>query len=59
MKLGPEVRLFRGPVPKVGFCNPAREARVIALDAHSNTRFRAKVVEGIVAEQQNSDRRSV
>ena len=47
------------PVPRVGFCNPALEACAIALEAHSNTRFRAKVVEGIVAEQQNSDRRSV
>ena len=50
-KLGPKVRLFKTPVPTVGFRNPARAARAIAREARSNTRFRAKVAQGIVAEQ--------
>ena len=46
------------PVPTVGFRDRARAARAIACGARSNTRFRAKVTEGMVGEQQNSDRRS-
>ena len=53
------MRLFETPVPTVGFRDPACAVHAIARAARSNTYFRAKVAEGMVGEQQNSDQRSV
>ena len=50
-KFGPKVRLLKTPVPTVGFRDPAHAARAIAGEARLNTRFRAKVAQGIVAKQ--------